>query len=284
MRKYFKHQVEKALQIKDLITIEYLEMSENFKYPSEIHDFYEIIYVEKGSLTGEIEGRKTLLFQNEFLMIEPNKEHSYFLTEKQSAKVLIICLSCKSNIINIINDKVTLSEREKNIVIDILSESRKCFKFPFEKKLVPLSNPRFGAQQIIENYIEQLLISVIRHITDNQTDIKFVKNKDDFDQSLTNDILTLLKENVYNDLNLDYVCKVNYYSKTYLNNIFKRVKSYSIMQYYNLLKINEAKRLLQKGKSITDISVLLCFDSPNYFTKVFKKFAGVTPSEYKNTK
>ncbi len=281
MRKYYKHQVEKVLQIRNLVTIEYQDMQENFVYPTETHDFYEFIYVEKGSLTCKIEENEFSLTQNDFLLIEPNKSHSYYLSEKQTAKDLIICFNSKSDILGILKNKIVLSDREKMFISDIILESRKCFVFPFNKKLVPLQSPRFGSQQLVESYIEQLLISVIRKTLDSQQEIMFISNKEEFNEHLTTDIINLLKENLYNDVSLDYVCKRNYYSKTYLNNIFKSLTGYSIMQYYNMLKINEAKKLLKKGTSITSISVKLGFSSQNYFTKVFKKFTGKNPSEFK---
>ena len=279
MKKYYKYQVEKALQIKNLVTIEYLDMKYGFNYPNESHDFYEFIYIEKGSLTCLRDKEEIELTQNDLLLISPNSNHGYQLSDKQTAKVVIVCFSCKSDILSVHDEKISLSDREKNTVADIIAESRKCFHFPFDKKLVPLTTPRFGAQQLIENFIEQLLISITRKKTD-ATEIKFVTDKNDFNQSISQDVEELLGANLYDNITLDVVCKNSFYSKTYLNNIFKDTKGYTIMQYYNLLKINEAKKLLKRGESIQNVSNLLCFDSPNYFTKVFKKFAGITPSQF----
>jgi AraC-like DNA-binding protein len=56
------------------------------------------------------------------------------------------------------------------------------------------------------------------------------------------------------------------------------------MQYYQALKIDEAKLLLNKKESITSVSEKLCFESPQYFAKVFKAKVGETPTKYrKNT-
>ena len=54
------------------------------------------------------------------------------------------------------------------------------------------------------------------------------------------------------------------------------------MEYYSDLKISTAKKLLRENElSIKEISEKLCFDTPNYFSKTFKKIVGLTPSEYK---
>ena len=52
------------------------------------------------------------------------------------------------------------------------------------------------------------------------------------------------------------------------------------MNYYNLMKIKEAKKLLSKN-SVSEVSRLLSFNNPYYFSRVFKKYEGISPSEYK---
>jgi two-component system response regulator YesN len=54
------------------------------------------------------------------------------------------------------------------------------------------------------------------------------------------------------------------------------------MQYYQGLKIEEAKCLLGKKESITAVSENLSFENPQYFAKVFKQRTGKTPTEYRN--
>ena len=68
-----------------------------------------------------------------------------------------------------------------------------------------------------------------------------------------------------------------------LNGIFKKNMGYSIMQYYTVLKIQEAKKLLRENVSPTAVSNQLHFESPTYFTKVFKKHTNMTPSAYRKT-
>ena len=181
------------------------------------------------------------------------------------------------------NGKATLDKEQRKLITNIVSEAKNAFRFPFDKKLVPLDAPKFGSQQLIETHIEELLIKLIRQKINENTQIKFVMNTIEFENSLVNDVITLLKERLYDSVNLDAIAEHTFYSKTYLNNIFKKNLGYTIMQYYNRMKIQEAKRLLRKNQSAISIADKLHFESPNYFTKVFKKYTGITPSEYKKT-
>ena len=56
----------------------------------------------------------------------------------------------------------------------------------------------------------------------------------------------------------------------------------SVMTYFSQLKIDCAKRMLRESNlSVTQIADKLSFDSPNYFSKIFKKLTGFTPLQYK---
>ena len=110
-----------------------------------------------------------------------------------------------------------------------------------------------------------------------------VMNSVEFENTLVNDIILLLKENVHARITLDDICKHTFYSKTFLNNIFKKNTGNSIIKYYTELKIQRAKELLRENVSPSAVSVQLKFETPTYFTKVFKKYTGMTPSAYQKT-
>lgn len=107
----------------------------------------------------------------------------------------------------------------------------------------------------------------------------------DDEKSLADTVKTILKNNVYGNLSIDEICEKTYYSLSYLFREFKKKTGITVMAYYNALKIGEAKRLLSSTKfSVTEISALLFFNTPNYFSKQFKKSVGITPlrTEKKN--
>ncbi|MBQ8657616.1 MAG: AraC family transcriptional regulator [Clostridia bacterium] len=281
MRKYFNYHVKKTFSVKNLVTIESLVFSSDFSYPEEVHDFYEFAYVDSGAICCNTKAEKHLLSQGDFFLILPQEPHFYTAVNAQAASVFVACFQCKSEFSEFIRGKNQLDKELKKIVADLLAESKAAFQFPFNKKLVLLEKPRFGAQQIIENKIEELLVKLVRGKIDKTDDIRFVMNSVEFENNLAGDILAMLKENVYDRIDLDYIAKKTFYSKTYINNIFKKNIGQSIMQYYTLLKMEEAKRLLKQGATVSAISDKLHFDSPNYFTKAFKKHTGTTPSQYK---
>ncbi|WP_217496336.1 AraC family transcriptional regulator [Paenibacillus algicola] len=70
----------------------------------------------------------------------------------------------------------------------------------------------------------------------------------------------------------------------YLVRLFKAQFGFSPIQYVNLQRVNMAKALLSSTKvSIKSIADQAGFESPDYFTQVFKKHTGLSPTEYRNS-
>ena len=64
--------------------------------------------------------------------------------------------------------------------------------------------------------------------------------------------------------------------------MFKEQTGYPPLQYINKLRIERAKQLLaDAGLSVSECAETLGFTDVNYFSRLFRKFTGVSPSKYK---
>lgn len=66
-----------------------------------------------------------------------------------------------------------------------------------------------------------------------------------------------------------------------LSRLFQQATGMTPHQYYLQKKIDAAIRLLRSGLSVKETAFRLCFDSPYYFSRLFKKKTGVSPQEFK---
>lgn len=70
-------------------------------------------------------------------------------------------------------------------------------------------------------------------------------------------------------------------NEDYINRIFKQETGYTLVQYIQYYRILIAKRLIKEQRcNITEAGKQVGFDSPAYFTKIFKKWTNITPYEY----
>ena len=96
------------------------------------------------------------------------------------------------------------------------------------------------------------------------------------------EILDLLQENLYGRICVGDIAARLGKSESTVKQSFAAFRSDGIIHYYNEMKIREAKKLIRQGQyNISQISDLLGFESPQYFSRCFKKFTHMTPREYK---
>lgn len=91
-----------------------------------------------------------------------------------------------------------------------------------------------------------------------------------------------INQNIYKDISLTEVAKSVYINPNYLSRIFKQETNKSFIEYVTEVKMNESKKLLKTSLyKIYEIAGMLHYRDVNHFTKVFKKYFGVTPTEYR---
>ncbi len=286
MKKYFKHKINNLLVINSIITVHYFELDKNFSTNGEKHDFWEIVYAIKEDIICEIDKKPITLKQNQMIFHKPNEFHSHKANKHRSPNVFIISFETKSSAIKFFENKIiTLNKVYEKYINHIINESKKTFDIPYAdpslKKLNLLNSPTLGGEQLIKNYLEILLINIMRDLTEsNQENKVFIQDKD-LSNNLVKDVISIFNDNLYTQLKIDEIVNKTNFSRTHIFKEFKKATGKSPIEYFNFLKIEKSKELLRDGSyTISEISEKLNFDTPNYFSKTFKKYVGVTPTEY----
>lgn len=85
------------------------------------------------------------------------------------------------------------------------------------------------------------------------------------------------------NLTLEMLAKVLELNKDYLGKLIKNRMGLNFRDFYNSFKMEYAKPMLRSGKyKIYEISDMLGYSSVDYFSRLFKKYVGITPAEFKN--
>lgn len=84
------------------------------------------------------------------------------------------------------------------------------------------------------------------------------------------------------NLTVDELCRHVHLSKSYFSTVFKQNKEQTIMEYVTRVRIDKAKDLLQQTplKSY-EVAAKVGYSDPQYFSVLFKKHTGTTPTEYR---
>ena len=285
MEKYYKHKVNDLIVIKNIVTVHYFEFDKNFISHGESHNFWELVYAEKEDIYCVADGREFTLSQGELYFHKPNEFHVLKANGKKAPNVFITSFDCNSNAMNYFNDKkIKLNKQYIPLIYNIINEAKNTFNIPISnpasKKMELNKKPTLGGLQLIKNYLETLLINVMRDETENQNSV-FLQDEE-FSKKLVNDVLAILKNNIYNSITIDEICKQLSYCKSQIYKQFKKYTGKGIIEYLIKLKIEKAKQLIRENElSVKEISDKLCFDTPNYFSKTFKKIVGTNPLQYK---
>ncbi|MDE6021259.1 MAG: AraC family transcriptional regulator [Ruminococcus sp.] len=95
-------------------------------------------------------------------------------------------------------------------------------------------------------------------------------------------VLTYIKDNYNNPITLEELANVAGMSPRYFCRAFSRLTGKTPIAYLNYYRIELAcERLLMTDENITDIGFSCGFNDASYFSKVFLKEKGITPSQYK---
>ena len=86
------------------------------------------------------------------------------------------------------------------------------------------------------------------------------------------------------EINLDKIAGKAWVSKFHFIRVFKRYYGRTPNQYLQEVRIEMAKKILAKGKSIDEVCNAIGFKSKTSFISLFKKMTGITPLVYQNKK
>lgn len=91
-------------------------------------------------------------------------------------------------------------------------------------------------------------------------------------------------EHLYEAISLSETAKYVGVSGAYLSTVFKKEIGQNFVDYINRQKIIEAQKLLNQGQLVYEISEKLGFENVTYFSRVFKKYSGISAEQWKKTR
>jgi AraC-like DNA-binding protein len=270
-----------------LVSVHYFEHAKDYVFEGEKHNFWELVYVDKGCVEVIADDQGFELEQGQILFHKPNEFHNLYANGTVAPNLVVVSFVCRSPAMSFFENRIAyLSARQRDLLARVVEEGKRAFSSPlgdpYTLELTRAEDVPFAAEQLLGLSLEALLIDMIRNATlvsGNTKPSSSIKKRSDND--LVNRIIHYMEEHLNERLSFSTICQYSAQSATNLKTIFKAVTGQGVMEYYRGLKIRQAKILLRESDgNITQIADDLGYTSVQYFSRHFKQATGMTPREY----
>ena len=279
-----------VFSIRSIISIHYFDYMSDFTFPGESHDFWELVCVDKGEIDAVAGNKRHTLKRGSIIFHQPNEFHNVVTNGRVAPSLVVIAFQCHSPYMQVFRDQVlTVQEPENALLAQIIIEARHAFSGrldnPYQEELVRNTlSPGFGAEQLISNYLEELLIHLYRRYFANSLPVhahSLGRPRLGRPNETYNRIICYMEEHVHEQLTIEKICKNTLISRSRLQKLFQELHGCGVMEFFTLMKIDTAKELIRNNQlNFTQISDRLGYTSVHYFSRQFKKITHMTPSEY----
>lgn len=283
-RKYIKTRPKTVVDVTKIVTIHYYEVGKEFTFAGEQHDFWEMVYVDKGSVCIGRDGESVVLSRGEVIFHRPNEFHT--IRAFQSAPNFFVISFVSSSLAMQYFERycTTLNKLHSTLLASILKEAEKTYYIPKNdpglRKLRRRKNAPLGSEQLIKSYLEQLLIYLLRQEERKENVVVLPPTAEE--KPLVSAIKSYIETRREENIKITEICNAFGYSKGFLSRLFREHTGQTLTEYAMEKRMERAKELLRDDRfNITQISAKLSFENPQYFARVFKRECGMTPTEWR---
>ncbi len=283
MADYIGVRLNEEIKINKLYTVHYFEYSKKFSFTGEKHNFWELVYADRGNVTVFSDDKSFVLEQGNVIFHKPNEWHNIKANGVSAANVTIITFESSSPAMRYFENKLLpVGQKQKELLSQIIFEFTNAFSVPlndpYTTRLLRRKNIPFASEQLIKMYLCEFLILFLRNSP--QTRRKSTGNIHS-DNGLINLLVNYMNENITRNISLNELMEYSGANRTKIEAVFNESFGRSALGYFIYLKIELAKKYLREDNyNITQISEILGYSGIHYFSRQFKKCTGMAPTEY----
>lgn len=232
------------------------------------HEHLEILCLTGGKAAVVIDNNRYEVGKGETVIINSGALHSMPQKEKSCGYHCLIldkqfCQSFFFDIDERIFFPVVSDERVYNIMLRIASE--------MDNKL-----PHYKSQ--VQALAVELLTLLSREFVSASDET--MSRRGSQQQKLVREAVSYISSHFFSELTVDEIAKKVGLSRYYFCRIFKEMTGQTAFDYINLLRCNNAQKLLRSGRyNISESAYASGFNNLSYFTRTYKKIVGKLPSQ-----
>jgi len=286
MEKYSFKPFVPVFRITNMVNASYYELPKGFSYQEESHNFWELSYVDRGSIISHQGGESYLINAGEMLLCKPNVRHSCQTWQDVPTSVVDIEFYLEGDIPETFESRILiLSQEEKQCMEAIVREAGQTYaRFqdapPLAVSLSKLESAPYGSEQIICNRLEELLIYACRNDRNVHKSSRLL-SPNPAGGRLSDWVQSYIQMHYQEKLTLSHLAQIHNVSVTQLKRRFRAEAGSGVIEYLTDVRIRAAKRFIRENNlSMSQIAEAVGFGNIHYFSTVFKKQTGIAPTEY----
>lgn len=235
------------------------------------HNYTELFYIIGGDGQFLIDDEKFPVRAHQMVIVNPNIMHTELSYEARPLEYIVLGIE------------------GLEVSIPGTNEGRYCiYTFPAANKVLncmqgilrEMQDRELEHPMVCQAYMDILVVQLMRNTGTSMTQVA--------DSSPTNRQCAMVRRYIDNhykeQLTLDLLAAAANVNKYYLAHAYKQVYGISPINHMIARRVQEAKRLLiETDLSLSQISVILGFSSPSYFSQRFRKSEGISPVDYRKS-
>lgn len=234
-----------------------------------IHHFAELIYVVGGQGDFRSGSKKKAISTDDLIIIPPNVEHTEVSSPANPLEYFVLGI-----------DGVTFQNTGSENGPSIHNYTKdNAISSILHLLLAEAQEEKEGSSMACQNLLEVLLIHIIR--MQKLLPLPYTATKMTKECGL---IKRYLDSNYADSITLEHLASLAHMNKYYLVHAFTKYTGLSPINYLNTRRLQVSKELLNATNySISQVASLSGFSSQSYFTQVFKRESGISPSQYRRS-
>ena len=232
---------------------------------------YQLLYISAGKAHFKIRGENLTISQGTAILFRPGEAQSYFYLPEEKAEVY--WTHCTGYDVENILERYAFPTNRNVFHIGVSQTIHQLF----ESLIQELQLCRVYYEDMITVLFKQILLQLQRRIQEN--------TQNNTDSQALNDMekaMQFFKENFNKNISVEEYAKTVNMSACWFIRRFKEFLKVTPMQYIISLRMTHAKMLLETQLyNVAQVAYHVGYDNPLYFSRLFTKFVGVPPKQYK---
>ena len=231
---------------------------------------FQLLYIASGKAHFHFDGKEQIVTAGHMVLYRPKEPQKYEYYGEDQTEVYWVHFT-GGNVTNILRSYGITDDKKV-----FYCGSGLDYKNLFRSMINELQMCKENYAEMLEMYLRQVFIMLKRYFTDSlKTDNAHVIEEID-------KATLYFNEHYSEEISIEEYAQNNYFSVSWFIRNFKHCTGSTPMQYILSKRIYNAEILLHDSTyNVTEIAEIVGYDNPLYFSRIFKKVKGLSPSEYR---